>query len=112
MHGLPDRPRLDPGIPQPFDQTIPRTSETRFIDPKATEPVGVESPGRLRHAGDARHFTKSVRVARRDSTPLFHTLLENLKLSPADSREHVAHPVVISELGVFVSDPRISRLRG
>src|ERR1039457_3870616 len=67
----------------------------------------VRGLGRERDAGEV---GEGIAVAKSDGAALLNAEVEDFELAAADAGEHVAHAVVVAELGVFVSEAGIAGL--
>jgi hypothetical protein len=85
-------------------------AEPGLVDQEATQPIGVEAVGGLRHHGDPGEIGEGAPVSERDGATLTDALLQPPQLPPPYAGEDVAHAVVVAELGVLVGEPRIARL--
>ena len=94
------------------DELIARAAELFLIDQEATQPIRVQAVGGLGHERDAGKVGESIAIAEGDGAALLDAEIEDFKLAAADPREHVAHAVVVAELGVFVGNAGIAGLLG
>src|ERR1039458_50294 len=68
--------------------------------------------GSLWHKRDTGQVGKGLTIAEGNGTSLVNTKGEDLKLAATDAREHVAHAVVVAELGGLVGDAWVAGLLG
>src|ERR1017187_298550 len=112
VHRFPDGAGLDVGGGEDAYEFIARAAQLGFFDEEATEPVGVHAVRGLWHERDAGEVSKCIPIAEGDGAPLPDTEVQNFELATADTSQHVAHAVVVTEFGVFVSKAGITGLLG
>src|SRR5260370_5494684 len=103
MHRFPNRTRLDGACIEGSDQFIARAAEFLLVAEKATQPIDVQSVGRLGHERYTGKIRASVVLAERDRPSLLDTLAEPFQLASPNSRQTIAQPIVIADVRVLVA---------
>src|SRR5438045_7873576 len=111
MHRPPNRTRLDVARLEGANDVGRSNTVNVGIEMDDAQPASVHSPWRFRLERDARDIGQRFTISFGDSLTLANSLVEHLELTAPNTREHVAHPIVVTELGVLVFDLRFLGLR-
>src|SRR5260370_23757749 len=102
MHRFPNRTRLDGACIEGSDQFIARAAEFLLVEEKATQPIDVQSVGRLGHERYTGKIREGVVIAERDRPSLLDTLAEYFQLASPNARQNIAQAIVIADVRVLV----------
>src|SRR5687768_13560761 len=98
MHRLPYRSCLDVLRLECQANRFAVDTEFYWIDQNACEPTRAAIPRRLGHELDARQVSESPLVKRTVRSARIHTVFQHAKLSAANTREHITHPIIVADL--------------
>ena len=110
MHRPPYRSRFNVGFFQSSNQRVSRCAKLLLIDEKATQPVCLQTPLRLRHRCNARKTLECSLILERNGAALRNATVQNLQLTPRNARQNIAESIVIAQFGVQVPRGWIARL--
>src|ERR1041385_5159285 len=106
MHRPPNWTRLDVAHLERANDVGRSYTMNVGIEMDDAQPAGVHSPRCFRLKCDAGDVGQRFAISFGDSLTLPNPLVEHLELPATNPREHIAHPIVVTELGVLVFDFR------